>query len=95
MTTLKFWKNDHAKFLAIWPATIALFILSPILARGSVSRGSILIVFSIDLDVKIDADAPLGEHIGLGRQWLERRPVEFFEEFRGVSCGAAGSAVPR
>src|SRR5436305_10175852 len=35
------------------------------------------------IDVVTDADpahAPLGEHIGLDRQGLERRPVELFEQ---------------
>lgn len=46
MTLLKSWKPRQRQFLAIWPATIVLFILSPTLARGSVSDSSILIVFS-------------------------------------------------
>ncbi len=46
MTLLKSWKTRQPQFLAIWPATIVLFILSPILARGSVSGSSILVVFS-------------------------------------------------
>jgi ribose transport system permease protein len=46
MTFLKSWKTRRPQFLAIWPATIVLFILSPTLARGSVSDSSILIVFS-------------------------------------------------
>ena len=46
MTFLKSWKTRQPQFLAIWLATILLFILSPILARGSVSDSSILIVFS-------------------------------------------------
>ena len=45
ITVLKSWKTDQPQFLAIWTAEIALFLLSPILARGSVSGGSILIVF--------------------------------------------------
>ena len=43
----------------------------------------------LDLDVIIDADppqAPLGEVIGLGRQRLEVRPIEFLEQ------GSAGDA---
>src|SRR5205823_1173915 len=37
----------------------------------------------LDIDMVIDADtahAPFGEHIRLGRQRLERRPVELFEQ---------------
>ena len=41
------------------------------------------VVVAVDLDVIVDADpahAPLGEHIGLGRQGLERRAVELLEQ---------------
>ena len=41
------------------------------------------VVVPVDIDVIIDADpagAPFGEHIGLDRQGLEPRPVEFFEQ---------------
>ena len=37
----------------------------------------------VDIDVIIDSDtasAPFGKHVGLGRQRLERRPVDFFEQ---------------
>jgi hypothetical protein len=47
---------------------------------------------SLDIDVIIDADAayaPLGEHIRLARQWLERRAVELFEQ---LSTRAAETA---
>ena len=46
---------------------------------------------SLDLDVVIDADAtqaPFGQSIGLARQRLEVRPVEFLEQ------RAAGNAEP-
>src|ERR1700730_1113525 len=46
MTFLTSWKARQPQFLGIWPATIVLFILSPMLAQGSVSGSSILIVFS-------------------------------------------------
>jgi hypothetical protein len=49
------------------------------------------VVVALDLDMVVDADAahaPLGEHVGLGRQRLERRPVDLFEQL------AAGHAQP-
>ena len=44
------------------------------------------------IDVVIDADtahAPLGEHVGLDRQRLERRPVELFEQLPAPDAGPA------
>lgn len=41
------------------------------------------VVMPVDIDVIIDADAadtPLGEHVGLDRQGLEPRAIEFFEK---------------
>ena len=38
---------------------------------------------ALDIDVIVDADtahAPFGEDVGLGRQGLERRPIELFEQ---------------
>jgi hypothetical protein len=38
---------------------------------------------ALDVNVVVDADpahAPFGEDVGLGRQGLERRPVELFEQ---------------
>ena len=38
---------------------------------------------ALDFDVVINADtahAPFGEDVRLARQWLERRPVELFEQ---------------
>jgi hypothetical protein len=38
---------------------------------------------TLDIDMVVDADtahAPFGEDVRLGRQWLERRPVELFEQ---------------
>jgi hypothetical protein len=46
---------------------------------------------SLDQDVVIDADAaqpPFGKGVGLARQLLEVRPIEFLEE------GSAGDAEP-
>src|SRR6202012_4123384 len=46
----------------------------------------------IDVDVIVDADAaqaPFGEHVGLDRQGLERRPVEFFQELPACASDAA------
>ena len=45
----------------------------------------------VDFDVIIDAEpagAPLGKDVRLNGQWLERRPVEFFEQL------PAGAAEP-
>lgn len=41
----RFW-NLPNMFLAIWPATVILFMLSPLLAPGSVSGSSVLVVLS-------------------------------------------------
>lgn len=43
---LAFARPSQRQFLAIWPATIVLFALSPLLAPGSVSASSVLTVFS-------------------------------------------------
>src|SRR6516165_4016651 len=46
----------------------------------------------IDVDVIVDADAaqaPFGEYVGLDRQRLERRPVEFFQELAARHAEAA------
>jgi hypothetical protein len=43
---------------------------------------------ALDLDVVVDPDAahaPFGEDVGLGRQRLERRPLELFESCRRVT----------
>src|SRR5262245_1129955 len=50
-------------------------------AAGEAMRNAVVV--AVDLDVIIDADAahtPLGEHVGLLRQRLERRAVELFEQ---------------
>ena len=49
------------------------------------------VVMAVDIDVIIDADpadAPFGEHVGLDRQGLEHRPIEFLEQL------APGHAEP-
>ena len=51
------------------------------LGAGEAMRHAV--IMPVDIDVIIDADtagAPFGEHVGLGRQGLERRPVELFEQ---------------
>jgi len=51
------------------------------LGAGEAMRHAVIML--VDVDVVIDSDtasAPFGEHVGLGRQGLERRPVEFFEQ---------------
>ena len=51
------------------------------LGAGKAMRHAVIML--VDIDVVIDPDAagaPFGEHVRLGRQGLERRPVEFFEE---------------
>jgi ribose transport system permease protein len=68
MTFLKSWKTSQPQFLAIWPATIALFILSPILAQGSVSGSSILIVFSF---ASILAIAAIGQTLVIQQGGLD------------------------
>jgi hypothetical protein len=70
MTLPKFWKTRQPQFLAIWPATIVLFILSPILARGSISGGSILIVFSF---ASILAIAAVGQTLVIQQGGLDLR----------------------
>jgi ribose transport system permease protein len=46
MRRLAIWKAVPAEFLAIWPATLLLFIVSPIVAPGSISGGSLLTVLA-------------------------------------------------
>jgi ribose transport system permease protein len=68
MIFLNSWKTRQPQFLAIWPATIVLFILSPILAQGSVSGSSILIVFSF---ASILAIAAIGQTLVIQQGGLD------------------------
>jgi ribose transport system permease protein len=68
MEFLKFWKTRQPQFLAIWPATIVLFILSPMLAHGSVSGSSMLIVFSF---ASILAIASIGQTLVIQQGGLD------------------------
>jgi ribose transport system permease protein len=58
VTLFQMAKLRRTQFLAIWPATILLFLLSPFFAQGSVSASSILVVFSF---ASILAIAALGQ----------------------------------
>ena len=56
------------------------------LGAGEAVRDAVEV--GLDLDVVVDADPaqpPFGEGIGLARQGLERRPVEFLEQRRRVT----------
>jgi ribose transport system permease protein len=46
MRRLAVWKAVPAEFLAIWPATLLLFAVSPLVAPGSISGSSLLTVFA-------------------------------------------------
>ncbi len=45
-SSLRSWLGRHGQFLAIWPALAVLLIVSPLLAPGSLSQGSILTVLA-------------------------------------------------
>jgi len=47
---------------------------------------------ALDFDVIIDANAahaPFGEDVRLARQWLDRGPVEFFEQLTASAAEPA------
>jgi ribose/xylose/arabinose/galactoside ABC-type transport system permease subunit len=46
MRRLAVWTSMPAEFLAIWPATLLLFIVSPLVAPGSISGSALLTVLA-------------------------------------------------
>ena len=62
------WRGLRPQFLVIWPATILLFAVSPLLAPGSVSGSSLLVVFSF---ASILAIAAIGQTLVIQQGGLD------------------------
>jgi ribose transport system permease protein len=66
--TRSVWRRLQPQFLVIWPATILLFAVSPLLAPGSVSGSSLLTVFSF---ASILAIAAIGQTLVIQQGGLD------------------------